>query len=109
MRIASGALLATNAAIADATGAPGRPPCRAPTSKSVVAPNSPAWAANDAPSPHVTAETVVASERACVRSSSEVVVNEPFDGSTTTQMFDSAMAISLQNLDRFEEGHDALG
>jgi hypothetical protein len=26
-----------------------------------------------------------------VRSSSEVVVNEPFDGSATTQMFDSAM------------------
>jgi len=42
-----------------------------------------------------------------VRSSNEVVVKEPFDGSVTIQMFDSAMTL-LQNLDRLEETDDSL-
>src|ERR1700686_4768217 len=94
--------------MAEATGTPGSGPPRSPTSYSVVAPYSPATAARAAFPPQVIAETVAPKVRPCVRSSSDVVVNEPFDGSVTIQMFDRAITL-LENLDRLEKTDDAFG
>src|SRR5579872_4393973 len=105
MRMASGAAPpCTAAAMAAATGTPGRAPAMSPTLCTVDAPCWPSAGAIDSVSvPHATASTVPASSRALVSSSRETGRGLPSATSASTQMVDSAMSDHLQLL---EERHD---
>ena len=77
----------TSAAMAAATGTPGRAPPRSPTSCTVVAPYSPRAAAIDAVSaPQATASTVPATDRASVSSSKVMGAGPESPASARTQI-----------------------
>src|SRR5579883_991067 len=101
------------AAMAAATGLPGRLPLRSPTSCTVVTPYSPRVAAAwSVPSPQVKASTVPASSRARVASSREVVMGTPSAFSARTQMVPTDIRFAptrrLDDLELLEEVDHAL-
>src|SRR4051812_47159956 len=109
--MASGALPAsTAAAMAAATGTPGRASPMSPMARTLLAPYSPSSAATASASvPAYTASTESAMARALVSSSSVVGVTLPSEASASTQILERVMVQGLlEDLEVVEIGDDLL-